>query len=140
MHPDSMAVVPEIPQSLSTVHSFAQGQDLSGANLSEVNLFRARLDGANLTRADLTRADLRNANLIEANLIEAKLSEADFSRADPKGTSSKSKLEAAAKAAAELRATYAHKRTVKVIEPPAVTRAKLIFDPQFTTVVRRPPH
>jgi hypothetical protein len=26
MHPDSMAVVPEIPQSLSTVHSFAQGQ------------------------------------------------------------------------------------------------------------------
>ena len=26
MHPDSMAVMPEIPQSLSTVHSFAQGQ------------------------------------------------------------------------------------------------------------------
>jgi hypothetical protein len=29
MHPNSMAVVPEIPQSLSTVHSFEQGQ-LSG--------------------------------------------------------------------------------------------------------------
>jgi hypothetical protein len=26
MRPDGMAVVPEIPQSLSTVHSFEQGQ------------------------------------------------------------------------------------------------------------------
>jgi len=26
MHPDGMAAAPEIPQSLSTVHSFAQGQ------------------------------------------------------------------------------------------------------------------
>jgi hypothetical protein len=31
MHPDSMAVVPEIPQSLSTVHSLKQGeQQISG--------------------------------------------------------------------------------------------------------------
>jgi hypothetical protein len=27
MHPDGMATVPEIPQSLPTVHSFAQGHD-----------------------------------------------------------------------------------------------------------------
>jgi hypothetical protein len=33
MHPDGMAAVPEIPQSLSTVHSFAQGQAEPGITM-----------------------------------------------------------------------------------------------------------
>ena len=36
MHPDSMAVVPEIPQSLSTVHSFEQRQVFAPHNAAHM--------------------------------------------------------------------------------------------------------
>jgi hypothetical protein len=40
MHPDSMAVVPEIPQSLSTVHSFGQRQEVIGRLFTSDTFFR----------------------------------------------------------------------------------------------------